>query len=151
MPLKFQEYQKAIELRKTGLSYTEILQQVHVAKSTLSLWLRSVGLSKCQKQRLTERKLASIKRGWQKWRGMRLQKVRELKQKAYAEIGEVSKRELWLIGTALYWAEGSKEKENNVGQGLTFCNSDSQMIKFYLRWLEEVLKVQEDNIKTPYR
>lgn len=52
---KIEEKKKAIELRKQGLSYREILEQIPVAKSSLSLWLRSVGLSKKQKQRLTEK------------------------------------------------------------------------------------------------
>jgi len=50
-----EDYKKAIELRKKGLSYSEILKCVPVAKSTLSLWLRSVGLSKKQRQRLTDK------------------------------------------------------------------------------------------------
>ena len=43
---KVSEKKKAIELRKQGLSYSEIRKIVTVAKSTLSLWLRSVGLAK---------------------------------------------------------------------------------------------------------
>ena len=62
---KTQEKQRAITLRKQGLSYNEILKKVPVSKSSLSLWLRSVGLAKEQKQRLTEKKLTSMKRGWE--------------------------------------------------------------------------------------
>ena len=52
MLAKIEEKQKAIALRKRGYSYSEILAEVPVAKSTLSLWLRSVGLAKKQKQLL---------------------------------------------------------------------------------------------------
>ena len=52
--------ERAIKLRREGLSYSEILQKIPVAKSTLSLWLRSIGLSKKQVQRLTEKKLLAI-------------------------------------------------------------------------------------------
>src|SRR3990167_9065647 len=109
---KIQEKEKAILLRKEGFSYTEILEQVPVAKSSLSLWLRSVGLSKKQKQRLTDKKLASIKRGWAKWHQMRVDKTNEIKKESIKEIQElrVGVRDLWLIGVALYWAEGSKER-----------------------------------------
>ena len=55
---KPEEKWKAVELRRKGLSYREILQHVPVAKSTLSLWLRTVGLSRPQTQRLTEKRLA---------------------------------------------------------------------------------------------
>ncbi len=47
----------AIALRKKGLSYREILKRVFVAKSTLSLWLGDVGLSKKQKQRITQKRI----------------------------------------------------------------------------------------------
>jgi orotate phosphoribosyltransferase-like protein len=30
------------------------------------------------------------------------------------EVGTISARELWLIGTMLYWAEGSKQKERSI-------------------------------------
>jgi transposase len=51
----------AIQLRREGYSYSEILKKVPVAKSTLSLWLRSVNLTNSQKQKLTLKKLKSAK------------------------------------------------------------------------------------------
>ena len=53
MKLKLKE--KAVKFRKQGLSYSEILKQIPVAKSTLSLWLKSVNLSNKQSQRLAEK------------------------------------------------------------------------------------------------
>src|SRR3989344_1851838 len=102
---------KAIELRRQGLSYSEVLKQVPVAKSTLSLWLQDVGLSKKQKQRLTEKKRQSALRGALSRKNWRIKSSKEIIEKAEREIGRLSERELWLIGIALYWAEGSKEKE----------------------------------------
>ncbi len=63
MIAKQKEKNKAIELRKQGLSYREILGQISVAKSSLSLWLKSVKLAQEQKQRLTDKKLASARKG----------------------------------------------------------------------------------------
>ena len=60
MLAKLKEKQKAIKFRRKGLSYSEILKKIPVAKSTLSLWLRTVRLAKRQKQRLTEKRLAAI-------------------------------------------------------------------------------------------
>ncbi len=60
---KNSQKEKAIALRRKGLSYSEILKEIPVAKSTLSLWLRSVGLAKKQKQRLTEKKRLGQLRG----------------------------------------------------------------------------------------
>lgn len=51
-----------------------------------------------------------------------------------------------LLGSMLYWAEGSKEKEYFPGTGVVFGNSDVNMIKIYLKWLTECLLVTEDEI-----
>ena len=138
--------ERAINLRRDGLSYSEILKQIPVAKSTLSLWLRSVNLSKRQEQRLTEKKLASMRRGATAKRNQRIEKTQLIKNKAISEIKTISDRELWLIGTALYWAEGSKAKDHNVSQGLIFNNSDPLMIKLFLKWLKTVLKIKNNDV-----
>lgn len=139
---------KAIQLRKLGFSYSEILKTIPVAKSTLSLWLRSVGLSKRQKQRLTDKKMASIKRGWEAWRQIRKDKTKEIKMKAHSEINSiiVDEKKLLLMGAMLYWAEGSKEKEYNLGQGIIFSNSDPNMIRLFLKWLAVCMQLPKDQI-----
>ncbi len=43
--MKFEEKQRARELRGQGFSYNQILEQVRVSKSTLSLWLRDINLT----------------------------------------------------------------------------------------------------------
>lgn len=138
----------AIKLRKEGKSYNEILKEVHVAKSTLSLWLRSVGLSKMQKQRLTDKKRASIERGWKAWNQIRVEKTKSLIQKARDEVYfmTLDKNTLLLIGVALYWAEGSKEKEYKPGQGVVFSNSDRYMVKFFAMWIRDILQIQKERI-----
>lgn len=140
---KLREKEKAIKLRKKGFSYSEILKQTPVTKSTLSLWLRSIGLSKRQKQRLTEKKLAAILRGGQAKRDYRLAITKRIKDKARKEIGKLSNRDLWLIGIALYWAEGAKQKEHNVSQKVKFSNSDPMMIKVFLKWLQNICRISK--------
>ena len=46
----------------------------------------------------------------------------------------------------MYWAEGSKSKPHSPSVGVVFSNSDSVMIKIYLRWLREVLKIADERI-----
>jgi hypothetical protein len=144
---KLQEKQKAIKLREEGCSYSEILKQIPVAKSTLSLWLRSVGLSKKQKQRLTEKKLAAALRGAKKRREQRITLTNKIYQEAGDDIKRVTKNELWLMGTMLYWAEGSKEKERGRATGIQFSNSDAFMIKLFLKWLFDVCKISRERIR----
>ncbi|NCN99787.1 helix-turn-helix domain-containing protein [Candidatus Falkowbacteria bacterium] len=137
---------KAIKLRKEGHSYSEILREVHVTKSTLSLWLRKIGLSRAQRQRLTDKKMAAMRRGWEKRRQTRILLTARIKNKAHLEIGKVNKRELWLLGAALYWAEGSKQKEHCVSTRVIFSNSDPFMIKVFLVWLQECCHVNSEDI-----
>lgn len=138
--------EKAIAFRRSGLSYSEILNQIPIAKSTLSTWLHSVGLSKKQKQRLTEKKLASAKRGALKKHEMRLLKTDAIFKEAIKDITHISKRELFLIGIALYWAEGSKEKEHDPGSGIQFSNSDPAMIKIFIHWLTDICVLPRERI-----
>jgi len=135
---------RALSLREKGLSYREILEEVPVAKSTLSLWLQSVGLSKRQKQRLTDKKLASARRGALKKKEDRILRTKIIKEAAEKEVGKLTEREKWLIGIALYWGEGSKEKEWAPGSPTQFINSDPLMIKFFLGWLLKICKIPEN-------
>ncbi len=144
MILKLKEKERAIKLRKRGFSYSEILKEVPVAKSTLSLWLRSVGLAKKQKQRLTEKRVAAALRGAMAKRDYRLAITKEIKDKARNEIKRLSTRELWLVGTALYWAEGSKERTKS--SNVQFGNSDPQMIRLFLEWTQKICKVPKRDI-----
>lgn len=141
---KTKEKTKAIKLRKQGLSYSEILGKIPVAKSTLSLWLESVGLSKEQKQRLTEKKLSSMRRGWEARHKQRLDITKVVKDRARADIDKISKRDLWLMGVMLYWAEGHKEKEKS--SPVRFTNSDPQMVKLFLEWLYNACSFRKKDI-----
>jgi hypothetical protein len=141
MVQKTVEKNKAIVLRKRGLSYREILVKVPVAKSTLSLWLRSVGLSKRQRQRLTEKRLAAIRRGGIKVTAMRLERIEKVRQSALKEVSQYIDNSLWVVGTILYWAEGSKMKPWRRGERVSFSNMDPVMIGVFQKWLTICLKV----------
>lgn len=138
--------QKAIQLRRQGLTYSEIQKNISVAKSTISLWLREVGLSVPQKQRITEKRRLGQKRGAEAQRNKRIQRQSDLIRNAQNEIGSLTKRELWLIGIALYWAEGGKEKESRPGCQTSFSNSDPQMIALFIKWLKECAQVKDEDI-----
>ena len=141
---KTQEKEKAIKLRERGFSYSEILKEVPVAKSTLSLWLRSVGLAKKHKQRLTEKRLAAALRGAKARKDQRLAITKEIKDKARDEVGKLSYRELWLIGIALYWAEGHKERAH--ASLIKLGNSDPYLINIFLEWLQKICKIDRKDI-----
>ncbi len=138
--------EKAISLRKKGKTYSEILAQVPVAKSTLSDWLRSVGLSRPQIQRITEKKLLASRRGAETKKQQRILRQQVIRDSALSELKSLTKRELWLIGVALYWAEGSKEKESRPGSGIQFSNSDPRMIFVFVSWLKNICNIGIDRM-----
>lgn len=139
------EKHTAITLRKEGKSYSEILQKVPVAKSTLSLWLREVGLSAPQKQRLTEKRIQSALKGARARRTKRESSTKKIFDAAKSEIGEISDQELFLTGVVLYWAEGSKQKPYTTSTGVIFANSDPAMMRLFLRWLK-LIGIEEERI-----
>ena len=63
---------------------------------------------------------------------------------ACKDIGSLSKRDLKLIGIALYWAEGYK---TDLARDVEVVNSDPLMIKLMMKWFREICDVPEDKFK----
>lgn len=147
MKSKADEKAKAIQLRKQGKTYEEIRREVPVAKSTLSLWLRNVKLSATQNQRFTARKRAAQLRGGEQRRQNRILQTNHTYKDAYVKIGKLSRREKFLIGVALYWAEGAKERGEKLGQGVDFCNTDPLMILFFIEWMRESFHIKDSDFR----
>ena len=137
---------RAIKLRKQGFSYSEIIKEISIAKSTLSSWLKEIGLTKSQKQRLTIKKRFGQLRGAMARKNWRIATQQKIYNRVQADIGVLTQRELWLLGVALYWAEGAKEKENRPGSGVKFSNSDPRMIRLFLHWLLVCCNINRNKI-----
>ena len=131
-----EERKLAIQLRKEGKTYNEIMEIIPIAKSTLSEWLKSVQLAKPQVQRITNRRIEARLRGSKARHDKRLSEIDSLLKKGVEKVGGISRRELWLIGVALYWAEGNKQRERSLSEGIAFGNTDPSMIRVFLAWLE---------------
>ena len=131
----------AVNLRRRGLTYSEILVKVPVAKSTLSSWLHSVSLAKKQYQRLTEKKKLAQQKGAAAKHQQRLDLTKKISEEALKEMRRLNNEHLWLAGIMLYWAEGTKEKDSSIGARMAFNNSDPRMIKLFLKWLAEIIKI----------
>ncbi len=137
---------EAIHLRQQGLTYSEILRKIPVAKSTLSLWLRSVQLNKRQEQLYTEKKRLAGLRGGQARKAERIARQQRIMSLAQSEVTEITKHELWLMGIMLYWAEGSKEKIYRTGHTVVFSNSDPKMVGIFLCWAKTCLEIPDEDI-----
>jgi hypothetical protein len=133
--------EKARELRTQGLSYNEIVAQLSVAKSSVSLWVRDIPCPKRFAYVHSERRLEGLR----KFNEARSARHAAESTAAGAEIGELSDRELLIAGAIAYWCEGAKNKPNRKANRVTFINSDPRLIAFFLRFLD-VAGVSRDDL-----
>ena len=125
-------------MRLQGTSYREIQEQLGIPKSTLSNWLSDVPLSEEQRATLSKRSEEGIRSRAVAIRASRIRRTEVLQAEAASEIGAMTDRELFLLGVALYWCEGTKEKPWGRPAQMGFINSDPDVIRLFLRWLQLV-------------
>jgi hypothetical protein len=128
--------ERAIELRRQGRSYREIREELHVSKSSLSLWLKDIELTDEQRERLVELQRISRTRAGRTMQARRIARREATVASARAQVAALAESELFVAGVVAYWAEGSKAKPWRPGEQVEFCNSDPTMIVLFLRWLE---------------
>lgn len=152
--------EKALALRFRGYSYNEIQKCLGIPKGTLSGWFSGLVLSEKAQNRLKKRVQDGSLKGLIKRNKLQTHKARQLARSiryiATREINYLSQRELLLIGTALYWAEGYKKSIVKNGRELTshtisFSNSDPVMIKLFLKFLKDILGIEEIKIHAHVR
>jgi len=138
----------AVDMRKRGLSYSEIETRIHVPKSTLFFWLKEIKLTKEQKKKLDDDRLKALKRGSEKKIKKTLQVIEELKISASSDIKEITKKELWLMGIILYWRERLLSgNESDLRKGVRFTSSDPYLIKLFLKWLQDIGGIKDEEIR----
>ena len=137
----------AIELRKGGYSYSEIKKFCPVPKSTLSYWFRNIKLSEPQLARLEKKRIEAAQRG-SKSKTLKTSKaIEEIQKKSAKDIGKISKKELWLMGTVLYWRERLLNKnDSDLKKGVRFTSSDPHLIKLFLKWLVDIGGIKDEEI-----
>ena len=145
--MKLSERTNAVRLRRAGVSYAEIQQQLRVTKSTLWRRLKRDGLVETQPQRLTDLKRLAQRKAATAVKDPRLQRTAAIVDEARQEIGSLSRRDLWLLGAALYWAEGAKQRPGNVSAGVVFGNSDPTAVKVFAGWLQDICGVSASQIR----
>src|ERR1035437_3413741 len=100
------EKNKAQVLRKKGKSITEISEILDAPKSTIGVWCRNIKLGKKQIDRLAKRQKSGSYKGRMKFlervRGDRLFQTEKLKNEGLSEIKNISRRDLFVAGIAMY-------------------------------------------------
>jgi predicted transcriptional regulator len=143
---KIKEKKEARRLRKKGKGIKEIAKLLKVSPASVHQWCLDIKLTSLQRKRLDEKSYRALQTGRktaaQNQRKKRLKEIRELKKTGIKMINKLNKREFFLTGVALYWAEGFK-KDSRLG----FANSDPKMVKFFLKWLTRSCGVPTGNIR----
>lgn len=141
-------YARAKQLRLQGKSYNEIYRQCEVSKGTLSLWFRKLAMSRAAQQRLAQRVAAGSLRGLivRNRRQTALANERRVQRllAARREIGRLTRRDLWMVGAALYWGEGTKRGTGNM---VALANSDPVVISCMMRFFREQCGVPDEKFR----
>jgi len=137
---------KAKALRKKGLSVKEIQRRLKVSRSSVSLWVRDIRLTRKQLEKLYLNKKTGQLKG-SIIAAMNKIKIREditerLMKEGEKEAGKISQRDRFITGVALYFAEGDKSSEH-----IGFSNSDPRAIKFMVDWFREFCKIPEEKFR----
>src|SRR3989344_7624552 len=144
---KFRERLKARLMRRKGISIVVIARNLRVSKSSVSDWCNDIVLTDRQIERLRKNQGISFSSGQRL--GAQVNKNKKIKAIEMANdwgvkiVKNISKRELILISTALYWCEGSKTESTS---SFVFVNSDPEMILVVKEFLTSALRVKPEDI-----
>lgn len=122
-------------LRSTGLTYDDIAELTGASAGSLSVWPRNMPreFPGSRTQRIARFQATCARK-----RAVRLATRAGQITRVAQTVGPVSDRELFLVGLALYWAEGAKSKPWRHNDRVTFINSDANVIRVFMRWLAMV-------------
>ena len=141
--------ERARELRRGGLTYTEISKSlgVEIPKSTLNHWVSDVLLTPEQRERIVEKDREAAARGREGglWGGaagfnkeMKRRRIEAAREQAKPIVERLAGNEdaLMLMASALYMGEGAKS-----GDHFAISNSDPRIIQAWLAICEMCLRL----------
>lgn len=138
---RFLDRERARKLRAKGKSYSQIKSVLGVGKGTLSAWLEDMPLSTEQIRELRDlnpRRIENFRKTMQRKRESRLAVAYD---RARNDIGRLSRREVFIAGFYLYWAEGTKTHKGNIG----ITNTDPAVIRVFLNWAS-IVKIPREKM-----
>ncbi|MGW5477954.1 hypothetical protein [Streptomyces sp. NPDC004008] len=134
---------RARELRLEGWTYDRIEAELGCSRSSVSLWVRD--LPRPEPRFTPEEQQTLMREGLARRRAAEDEERKRIRLAAVGDIGELTDRELFVAGVALYWAEGSKSKPYDRRERVVFVNSDPGVIRTYLAWLD-LLEVDRERL-----
>jgi hypothetical protein len=139
---RIKDKSKAIELRKKGMSYSQIKTELGISKSTLSGWLQGMPLSEKRIKVLRDFNPMRIERCRNTKMVKREKRLDLVYQKVLKDIGKLSKRDLFLAGLFLYWGEGTKVNK----YATAFTNTDPLMVRFFVKWITNCFDIRKSDL-----
>lgn len=135
---------KVIGLRQEGHSINEISNCLPISKSTISLWVKDIELSKIARERINGNRLAGIKRSNETNKRKKLDREKTIVNNCNVVFKkrELSDVEAKIYLSMLYWGEGSK-----TGNRVEFMNSDHKLIMSFIGLLRKGFKVNEKKLR----
>ena len=132
--------EKVFKLRKEGYSYKYISEKTDIGKSTLSGWLSGIPYTPNKRtiERIGKARTAS---GFAKAK-QKLKSIETAGREAKNDIGQLIKRDLFMLGIGIYIGEGSKT--NDI---VRVINADPKIIRFAVKWFEEVCGLPRENFR----
>jgi len=137
---KVDEQERARELRAQAWTLREIADELGVAKSSVSLWVRDVEFD--PDSRRSARTGRRPRGADHPLRRRKLQQIEDLRVEGVRRVGGLSDRDLLLAGLGLYAGDGLKG-DKSVG----FANSDPRMVRLFCRWLRHFFDVDESRLR----
>jgi hypothetical protein len=120
---KLDDQHRARELRAQAWTLVEIAEELGVAKSSVSLWVRDVEFEPRPRRTARRRAPNSLQRRKQA-------EIDEMDRLGLARLGTLDEQAFLAAGAALYAGEGAKADGT-----LKFANSSPDMISFFCHWL----------------
>ena len=132
---KIEEQRRARELRAQSWTLLDIANELGVAKSSVSTWVRDVDFVPNPRRK-------ARKRGPNKLQRAKAAEIERFRIEGTERIGQISEREFLMAGLGLYAGDGAKG-----GSEVAFANSDPSLMSFFSAWLRSFFDVDESRLR----
>jgi hypothetical protein len=142
---KLVERERARDLRAQAWTIGEIVAELDVSRSSVSVWVCDVRFDEATRAARAgaNRRRGARKRGPNRLQQRKQTEIDRLLAAGIERIGRLSDRDLLIAGTALYAGEGAKTD----GGVVKFANSDPRMVLLFCTWLRSFFDVDETRLR----
>jgi predicted transcriptional regulator len=132
---KVREQEEARRLRAQGWTLARIAEELHVSKSSVSLWVREVPFTPSKRRYGGRRRV-------NRQHTAKLREIEQLNREGTEQLGRLDERAFLVAGVALYAGEGFKT-DGEVGM----ANTDPAILAFFCAWLRHFFDIDESRLR----